>query len=291
MHAHNVVDNQIAAQGVVLGIVNEEPAGIAGHHVVLDQGVLDGAQHDAMIGVAPCAVVAHDLIAHLHQREAAPVEVDVIVFPQVVVGVHVMRAVAAVVQAVATEDRMVRNIDVDRIPHEADVVADNARAGRVVELDAVAALGGSVFALAGDGVVFDAHVVGLLDPQAEQVVADGAVAHHGAVRARPDVDARILIEQAVSGIAHVDAVNHHILGGDAQGVALVTATDRGPINAFEGQRLVDEQSLPVEPALHPHHIARLGLRDGGGDGFALAHCQLGGKPGADSQQQACKNAH
>ncbi len=76
---------------------------------------------------------------------------------------------------------------------------------RVVELDAVAALGRAVVALAGDEVVFDAHVVGLLDPQAEQVVGQVAVAHHRAVRTRLDVDAGVLVEQAVARVAHDQA--------------------------------------------------------------------------------------
>ena len=52
-----------------------------------------------------------------------------------------MGAVAAVMQAVVPEFGVVRHIDIDRIAHEADVIADDARALRIVELDAVATLG------------------------------------------------------------------------------------------------------------------------------------------------------
>src|SRR5512139_3016394 len=108
-----------------------------------------------------------------------------------------MRAVAAVMDAVAAEDRVVRDVDINRIPHEADAVADDARAVRVVKLDTVAARGRTVIALAGNQVVLDAYVVRLLDPQAQQVVAQAAVADDCAIRARLDVDAGVLLDEAV----------------------------------------------------------------------------------------------
>lgn len=51
-----------------------------------------------------------------------------------------MRAVAAVVQTVTLEHRVVRHIHVQRVADEADVVVQDLRALGVVELHAVAAL-------------------------------------------------------------------------------------------------------------------------------------------------------
>jgi hypothetical protein len=96
-----------------------------------------------VVGVAPGAVVAHHLVAHFHQRQAAPVVVGVVVFPHVVVRRHVVRAVAAVVQLVAPKGGVVRHVHIQRIAHEADVVARICAPLGVVELDAVAALGES----------------------------------------------------------------------------------------------------------------------------------------------------
>ena len=183
MHASLVVDHQIIAQCVVFRIVDKETAGIAGNNIIFDDGILNRAQHDAVIGIGPGAVVAHDDAAHFHQRQAAAVHPRVVVFPDVVVGVHVVRAVAAVMQPVAAEQRRVGDIDVERVAHEADVVAGDPRAMSVVELDAVAALRRLVFALAGDQVVLDADIVSLFDPQPEEVVGEIAVPHHGTMRA------------------------------------------------------------------------------------------------------------
>ena len=55
---------RLPAQHVELGVVDEEAARVAGDHVVLDHRVLDGAQHDAVVGVAPGPVVADHLVAH-----------------------------------------------------------------------------------------------------------------------------------------------------------------------------------------------------------------------------------
>ena len=65
MDANNIIDDGIVAQLVVFGIVNEEAALIAGNNIILDHRILNGSQHDAVIGVAPRTVVAHDLVAHV----------------------------------------------------------------------------------------------------------------------------------------------------------------------------------------------------------------------------------
>ena len=186
-----------------------------------------------MVGVAPRAVAAHHLFAHFHQRQAAPVVVGVVVFPEVVVRRHVMRAVAAVVQLVAPEHRVVRHVHIHRVAHEADVVFNDLRALRVVELDAVAAPRRVKVALAGNGVALDAHVVRFFDPQPEQVVGEVAVLHHGTVCARIEVDAGVLILQAAARVAHDQALNRDIGRGDANGVALVAATERWAVDAAQ----------------------------------------------------------
>ena len=109
-----------------------------------------------------------------------------------------MRTVAAVMQLIALEQRMVRDVHVERVAHEADVVVQDLCAFGVVQLHAVATLRGGVFTLAGDDVVLDEHVIGLLDPQAEQVVGEVAAAYDGTVGARVEVDAGVLILEVVT---------------------------------------------------------------------------------------------
>ncbi|MNS89794.1 hypothetical protein D3C72_1238190 [compost metagenome] len=248
MHADRIAQHQVAAQGRVLDVVDKEAALVAGDHVAFDHRVLQRAQHDAVVGIAPGAVVAHDLVAHFHQRQSAAVAVAVVAFPQVVVRIHVVRAVAAVVQPVAAKDGMVRDIDVERVAHEADVVVEDACAARVVELHAIAALRRVVVALAGDGVAFDADVIGLLDPQPEQVVGQVAMAHHRAVRTGADIDAGVLVLQAVAGVAHDQAFDRHVRRRDAQRIATQRAAERGPRDAAQHQRLVDGEVAGIVAA-------------------------------------------
>src|SRR5512139_2715126 len=195
-----------------------------------------------------------------------------------------MRAVAAVMDAVAAEDRVVRDVDINRIPHEADAVADDARPIRVVELDAVAARGRPVIALAGNEVVFDAYVVRLLDPQAEQVVGQVAVAHDCTVRTRMDVDAGVLVDQAVTRIPHDQPIDDDILCGDTDRIAFEAAAQCGSIDSLQGHRLVDHQPLPIEASFHPYHVTRLGTRDGSGDGLPLSYGDLASKRAAGGQK-------
>ena len=182
-----------------------------------------------------------------------------------------MRAVAAVVQLVAAKERVVRDVHVDRVAHEADVVADDARALRVVELDAVATPGRVEVALAGDQVVLDQHVVGLLDPQPEQRVREVAVAHHRLVRAGVDVDAGVLVQGVAARVGDDQALDGDVLGLHADGVFLQLAVDRRALDAAQGQRLVDHQVAEIARALDFDHVARRCAVDDGLDGFAGLH--------------------
>jgi hypothetical protein len=134
--------------------------------------------------------------------------------------------------------------------------------------------------------VLDQHVVGLLYPQAEQVVGQVAAAHDGAVRARVEVDAGVLVFQAVARVAHDQALDEHVRRRHAYGVALVAAADGGAIEAAQRERLVDQQVGAVLAARHLDHIASLGLGDGLGQIVAGAHRDGGCLAGpGDGQRQ------
>ena len=265
MHADAVVGHHVVAQLDVFHVVDKESATVVGHPVAVHFRILQCAQHDAVIGVLPGAIVADGLITNLHQCQAAPVVPGIVVFPQVVVGIHVVRAVAAVVQPVALEDGVVRHVDVEGVTHEADLVADDASTLGVVELDAIAALGAVVVALAGDVVVQHLHVVGLLDPEPEQVVAEEAVAHDGTVRAGLDVDAGVLLQQAVARIRHDQPLDDDIGGDDADGVSLVAAADGGAVDAAQRQCPVNPKVFHVAAALDVDLVTGRGPVDGGLD--------------------------
>ena len=171
---------------------------------------------------------------------------------------------------------MVRYVHIQRIAHKADVVAFDAGASGVVQLHAVAALRRVHIAQAGDGVVLHPHIVGLFNPQAEQVVGEVVLAHHGAVRAGVDVDARVLILEAGARVAHDQAFQHHIGGSDADGVAHLPAAERGAVDAAQRQRLVDAQVHAVKTPFHLHCVARGGSLHGGLQILTGLHAHGGG---------------
>ena len=94
MHADLVADHQIVLDDVVLGVVDKKSLSISRHHIVLDGRILEGAQHDTVIGIAPGDVVAHCLVARLHERQTAAIQVGLVALPEIVIGIHVVRAIA-----------------------------------------------------------------------------------------------------------------------------------------------------------------------------------------------------
>jgi hypothetical protein len=112
------------------------------------------------------------------------------------------------------------------------------------------------------------------------------------VAAGLDVDAGVLRLQLVPGVAHDQALDRHVGGGHAKGVAALAAAERRPANTAQRQWLVDAQVLVVEAALDLDHVARLGTLDHRLDGFARPHAPGGGTGPADvpGQQRQAEQA-
>ncbi|MNS92442.1 hypothetical protein D3C72_1265800 [compost metagenome] len=276
MHAGAVIDDQVVAQRVVLGVIDEKTTVVAGHHVVFDQRVLDGAQHDAVIGIAPRDIAAHGQAAHLHQRQPGPAQIYLVVFPGTVVGVHVVRAVADMMDAVVAKLRVARDVDIDAVARAADFVAGDARSARVVHLDAIAALRRLQVAPAGDGVVQQARIVNALQPDAEQVGDQSTVVDLYAMRARHDINAGVLRSEVRAAVDHDQADQGDVGGGDADGVAVPSAADGGMAAPLQRQRLVDQHVFVIPAGCDQQCVAFLRTGDGRIDRHARRHFQHGG---------------
>ena len=103
---HAVAYDQIGFDGVVLGVIDEKTAAVARDHIVFNDRVLNRAQHDAVIGIAPGNVVANCQVAHFHQCQATAIEVGLVVFPGAVMGIHVVRAITQMMNLVASKKRI-----------------------------------------------------------------------------------------------------------------------------------------------------------------------------------------
>ena len=106
-----------------------------------------------------------------------------------------------------------------------------------------------------------------------------------------DVDAGVLVQQAVAGVDDLEPLDDHILGGDADGVALVAAVDGGQVDALQGDGTVHLQVFHIAAALDADLVAVAGAVDGvlhllarmhGDDGCvsSTAHQQGGQQQGA-----------
>ena len=80
--------------------------------------------------------------------------------------------------------------------------------------------------------------------------------------ARLDVDARVLLQQAVARIRHDQPLDDDIGGDDADGVSPVAAADGGAVDAAQRQRPVDPKVFHVAAALDADLVTGRGLVDG-----------------------------
>ncbi len=66
MYADLVVHHQITAQRNVFRVIDKKATRIAGDDIVFNHRILNSAQHDAVIGVAPGYVIAYYLVSYFH---------------------------------------------------------------------------------------------------------------------------------------------------------------------------------------------------------------------------------
>jgi len=296
MHADPVAHHQIVFQRVVLGVVDEKAASVGRHHVIGNHRILNRAQHDAVVGIAPGNVVAHRQIAHFHQCQPAAIQIDLIVFPHAMVGRHEMRAIAQMMDFIAAKQRVLGHVDVQAVPAVADIVVDDLGSAGVVDLDSVAARGRLQVAPADNAVAQNARLFRAFEPDPEQVVDQVAILHRGPVGTGLDVDPGILRSQVDAAVAHDQALERDIRSAHSDHVAGAAAANGRTADALQGQPLVDHQMFAVIALRHLHGVARLRRgqrRRNRLAGTHLQHSRAGStgtqaKPGC--QQGAAKRA-
>ena len=97
-----------------------------------------------------------------------------------VIGIHVVNGKAQLLEAVVGEGVLPAGVDENSVPALADCVAGYRGAGRVPDIDAVAATAHQPVVAANDGVAFDKRIARAVNVDAVEIVFDLIVANNGA---------------------------------------------------------------------------------------------------------------
>ena len=256
--------------------------------VVLERRAFDGLQQDAVRAVALVGeepVAAQDDALRVHERRTGRVVAEDVALETVVVRVHVVQAVADALDVVVAHLGAVDEREVHAVARVADRVARHDVAGRVPDVDAVAALvlvqrrprtarprrawptdeNGSIgcrtVSRAEDRVALDAHAVGLADVHAVQRIVDAVVDDHGAVAG--DVDGRVVLAEVEAGPADLEAVDRDVGRAHGDGVRLRRRPRRcAPGVAVQADGTVDHERPAILPRRHRDRGPRRRCRQG-----------------------------
>ena len=111
-----------------------------------------------------------------------------------------------------------------------------------------------------------------------------AAPHREAMRAGLDIDAGVLVLQAVAGVQHEQVLDQHVRRSHAYRVSREAAAQLRAAGAAQRQRLLDTQVFAVMPGGEDHHITGRGAINRRLDGLARRHAPLGSARGAHDEQ-------
>ena len=245
---------QVDEQALALGAVDQPAPGVAlagdaAYLVAGDLAVRDVVEQEAVGFVVLGGVADHLEVIGRHQRIAGQVAAADVVPQQVVLGIHVVDAVAHLVHHVA-RDRVVRaDVDVDAVARVGHVVALDGAAGVVPQVDAVAAVGHAQRAHAADHVVRDPHVGRAVEVDAEQALLDAVALERDVARLALDEDAGVHRGEIGAAMADGQSTHGDLRGADAHHVAFAAAIE-------DRAGFADERDRLVQPQVHHVHAGR-----------------------------------
>ena len=169
---------------------------------------------------------------------------------------------AQIREAVADEDVVAAGVDEDAVAPEPDRVVANLGAGRVPQIDAVAARVHPLVVAAGDRVVRHHGVAGAVDVDAVEVGDQDVVANPRVPRLLGELDAGVdgLVRRA--GAAHGQPGDRAVGRIDGQHAAGAAAIDHRSVAPGDHQGPVDGDRPPVGTGAEPKRVSRLGRGDG-----------------------------
>src|SRR5690606_32054 len=290
--ADAAVLEMVVGQLVHVGVVDEHA--LFGPHddVAVDDGVVRGVQHQALVRAVDGDVVAHGQAAGEHDGVADLVAARYIAADLAVVGVHVVHRVAQVVEDVAAEYVFAAVVGEDPVAAFGNVVVQHLGAGCVPDGHAIAALVHAQPGVADDAVAFHQGIARTPEIDADGIVDDVVFRDAGAGGGLVEKDARVHVGQAQARVADGQVAQGDVLGLDPDGAARALAQDAGAAvgRPLKGQGLVDDQVAGIVARRQVQDVARRRRRDRGPQVGTRRHVDHGGahRPvGGDQDRQPC----
>src|SRR5690606_15755360 len=179
-------------------------ASVAGLHVgdevVLERRIGDVVHQDAVVAIMLGAVADHGQLATLHQRVTRAGAARDVANHLVVVGEHVVNAVAQILDEVVLNAVAVGSVDVDAVAGFTDMVAGDQGATGVEQVNTVATVLGAHRRVALNLVADNLHVLGAVGPDAEARATQPVVAYDHAIGAAPDEDRRVHLGEVLAPV-------------------------------------------------------------------------------------------
>ena len=244
------------------------PAAVVEDQVLPGRDLAHRLQQDPVGPESPAAREGVPLEAdplRVHERRTGHVVLEQVVGEGVVVGVHVVEAVAHVVDVVVLDRGLVGEGEVDPVADVEDLVSGHAVVVRVPEVDAVAPVRLDQVEPSLHPVVEDPGAAASLDVDSVERLPDRAAPDGHVVGL--DQDAGHVLGQVRPGLRDVEPLEDRPGGRDVDDGALVAPENPGRPTAGERDRDVDDDVLAVVAGGEPEDVSGLRSAQDRGNGL------------------------
>ncbi|MNM48217.1 hypothetical protein D3C81_591960 [compost metagenome] len=282
-----VVDKQRLALGTGDHAFARAPVTNLRDQIVPEGGIGDVVHQDPVVLILLGTIADHGQLATLHECITGAGAAGQVADHPVVVGKHVMNAVAQIFQLIAFEAVAVGGIDIDAITGVAYPITDDPRPVHGIEMNAIATILRTQSQLSLDHVIQQADVARAIHPDPAGRSLHPIGLHLGVTGFPLDEDSGIELGEVATPVDQSTALHRHVRRRDGEGIALPFSIDHRPRLATEHQGFFNTKLPPVLSGRQTPTRLSIGLQGQGTNGL---RCRKGRTNAAASQHQQRNSA-
>lgn len=210
MYADLAVFKMIGGQFIVVGIVGKNALARFVDNVVVNIGIVDIVEHDALVAAADGDIVKHFEPLGKHQHIAHIVAHGNIAADFAVVGVHIVDGETQIAEAVVFIGVVRAGIGKNAVPPFGNIVADDLRAGRVPNGNAIAALVHAQSRVADDFILPHHRIGRTMQIYADRIIQNIVVFDQGARGGFFEINTGIHCRQAHTGTGNGQVAERYV---------------------------------------------------------------------------------
>ena len=200
----------IGGQFIVVGIVGKNALACLVDNVVVNIGIVDIVEHDALVAAADGDIVKHFEPLGKHQHISHIVAHRNIAADFAVVGVHIVNGETQITEAVVFIGVVRAGIRKNTVPPFGNVVTDNLRAGCVPNGNAVAALIHAQSRVADDFILAYHRIGRTMQIYADRIIKNIVVFNQGARGGFFEINTGIHCRQAHTGTGNGQVTERYV---------------------------------------------------------------------------------